>query len=416
MQERSVAAEVVRLRELVAAIVQFQPGLSLDAKRIRDVLVLESADDRLPSVFAPWWATHGPGDLAPLFRCHEHAPGRLRRYAIAHRDNRLLDAMHEASVLDASFGDWKLAAQNGNVAALAFFVDHGYPLYLDYTMGHALSTSHVNIVAFLVDHGAVLRSPSLSVACRGRSLAMVEYVHRQGLWHPVDVSSLAVQGALDIIQYLHEHDNQGFNAATMDAAAAAGQLSIVRFLHEHRSDGCSAAALTSAAACGHLDVVRFLKENRSEGDVARAVAAAAGREQWPVVMYLLDLDAATTDTRALAATWYLRLNGFRSWSEKALVHAVRHMRLDLVDFVHTTSASASFSPLLMDTAARFGCFDLFVYLHRFRAEGCTEDARVYARSLGHTDILAYMDLHGLGATQDVDAAMRDARTHGTEQT
>ncbi|KAF1795812.1 Ankyrin repeat-containing domain [Phytophthora cactorum] len=61
-------------------------------------------------------------------------------------------------------------------------------------------------------------------------------------------------GHLEVVQWLHQHREEGCSTLAVDAAAAHGQLNVVRWLCENRSEGCTTAA-DDAAENGHLDVV-----------------------------------------------------------------------------------------------------------------------------------------------------------------
>jgi hypothetical protein len=69
----------------------------------------------------------------------------------------------------------------------------------------------------------------------------------------------AVNGYLQVIEFLHKNRIEGCTKDVMNMAAINGHLDVIQWLHENRSEGCTKEAMNMAAGNGHLEVVRFLK-------------------------------------------------------------------------------------------------------------------------------------------------------------
>ncbi|KAG2786314.1 hypothetical protein PC129_g20645 [Phytophthora cactorum] len=91
-------------------------------------------------------------------------------------------------------------------------------------------------------------------------------------------------GHLEVVQWLHQHREEGCSTLAVDAAAAHGQLNVVRWLCENQLEGCTTAA-DDAAENGHLDVVQYL-HSRGIDCTATAIDKAAGNGHLHIVKWL----------------------------------------------------------------------------------------------------------------------------------
>ncbi|KAE9312824.1 hypothetical protein PF008_g19881 [Phytophthora fragariae] len=79
------------------------------------------------------------------------------------------------------------------------------------------------------------------------------------------MDNAAAIGRLDIVQWLHAHENTvGCTTAAMDNAASRGEIAIVEWLHHHRSDGGTSRGVDQAAMNGHRHILAFFKYRREQ--------------------------------------------------------------------------------------------------------------------------------------------------------
>ncbi|KAJ3409894.1 hypothetical protein HDV05_004175 [Chytridiales sp. JEL 0842] len=93
------------------------------------------------------------------------------------------------------------------------------------------------------------------VAAAGQ-LEMLDFLLGQGnLQCPNDVAIWAARGGhLNVLQYLHNKNGEGFTPIIMDIAANFGDIEMVKFLHCSRNEGCSWKAFDHK----HSDILEFL--------------------------------------------------------------------------------------------------------------------------------------------------------------
>ncbi|EQC37022.1 hypothetical protein SDRG_05841 [Saprolegnia diclina VS20] len=175
-------------------------------------------------------------------------------------------------------------------------------------------------------------------------LLMVQTLHERGLTcSTVAMDGAAANGHLDVIAFLHAHQNEGCTVNAMDEAATNSHLEIVQFLHFNRPEGCTVGALDGAICSGHLDIVRFLIEHRTEGA-----------------------------------------------SPTILDDAVVGGHLDIVECLHHLGTFGC-TVAAIDDAASHGHLDVVKFLLTNRTEGCTHDNVVgKALEYGHLRTAEYL--------------------------
>ncbi|KDO19204.1 hypothetical protein SPRG_15647 [Saprolegnia parasitica CBS 223.65] len=384
-----MALRVLRLPELVRAIADFQQGVPLDVKLLR-ALVKGDGDTRnvktalapFHAFFEPWLAQHTRAtDLTPLLQSDPSTRFRLTQYAIAYSNVRLLDNLCD---LDINGDDWILAARLGNVGVLAYFIERKQPTYVPLAMAHALRTGQAPVVEYLHGQGGTIPPFASSVACNGGHLALVKLLRHLDAWRPVNPSLVAKQGHLDVLKYLHEQGCGGFTAETMDEAAAAGRLEIVRDARPMPSPVPRKTALGRRSLPSTVtgpSVVRLV------ADFAKPKSSAHQRSvHSPPTRYGSPRVEAATDAEAVD---FRRNNGFPLWTAHVLLTAIRQDRLDIVAYANEHKLGV-FSTAAMDNAGRFGCLEIFRYLHTHRREGCTKAAWTGAVANGHLGVVRYM--------------------------
>ncbi|RLN90742.1 hypothetical protein BBJ28_00010031 [Nothophytophthora sp. Chile5] len=175
----------------------------------------------------------------------------------------------------------------------------------------------------------------------------------------------------NVVQWLHEHRNEGCTPAAMDRAAGAGHLEMVRWLHTHRKEGCTTDAMDTAAGGGHLDVIKWLHANRSEGCKTWAMNSAAASGHLEVVKWLHAnrregcTVEAMTDAAInghLAVVKWLHENRSEGCRADTMGQAAEKGHLEVVKFLHKNRGEVD-ARLAMEKATEFGRFEVVLYLH-----------------------------------------------------
>lgn len=156
-------------------------------------------------------------------------------------------------------------------------------------------TSSSDIVAALKwlrshNFGGQFRPTDMDTAALNGFLDIVEFLHEYGAAGcTTDALDNAAQGGhMEIVRFLHTNRTEGCTTGAMDMAAEQGYLEVVIFLHEHRAEGCTTMAMDAAARAGHLEIVEWLHENRSEGCTVAAMNGAIRRHRFEIVQFLYD--------------------------------------------------------------------------------------------------------------------------------
>ncbi|KAL7751485.1 hypothetical protein RI367_002945 [Sorochytrium milnesiophthora] len=207
----------------------------------------------------------------------------------------------------------------------------------------------------------------------------------------------AMNGNLELVQFLHNHYSEGCTTDAMDEAAANNYLDIVQFLHIHRSEGCTTKAMDSAASWGSLEMVTFLHENRTEGCTTLAMDRAAQNGYLEVVEFLHRnrTEGCTTDAMDNAAHhrhWdivqFLHIHRSEGCTTKAMDSAASWGSLEMVTFLHENRTEGC-TTLAMDRAAQNGYLEVVEFLHRNRTEGCTTNAVESAVRNKHLSVVQF---------------------------
>lgn len=204
------------------------------------------------------------------------------------------------------------------------------------------------------------------------------------------LTAIIVAGRLDIIQWLHAHNDAAqFTPGIMDIAAAKGRLDIVQFLHEHRDEGCTTMAMDLAASNGHFAVLQFLHEHRTEGCTMRAMD-----------------DCVRVGNLQIAA--YLHEHRREGCSLYAMTVAAGRGNLESVEFLHRIHPEP-FSTDALDEAAAYGHLHIVKFLHEHRSDGCTRAAIDAAARRGYHHVVEYLcrnRTEGCSPTTLADVAAR----------
>ncbi|KAI9907226.1 hypothetical protein PsorP6_016348 [Peronosclerospora sorghi] len=170
----------------------------------------------------------------------------------------------------------------------------------------------------------------------------------------------------------------------MDGAALVGRLSMIQFLHEHRNEGGTTREIDGAAWRGHVHVVAFLVRNRLEGCTSKALDTACQHGDMEIVRVLhesvkasctpADMDmAASNDNRVEVCT------------ENAMADAAINGHTDVVCFLGEHRHEGIHDFALERTAAQ-GHVECVKALIRYSMRVCLFEARRAALEAAYPEL------------------------------
>lgn len=228
----------------------------------------------------------------------------------------------------------------------------------------------------LPDERASLEVSDIAVYARRGKLEVVQWF----IEHGYEVTRTAVESAvhgrkLHVLQYLYAHSEHRCSREVVEDVARNGYVDIVKLLVENAEDESSCrTALSCAARNGHLGVVRLLVESEISHDAPHVLDQAAENGHLAVVEYLHE---HFHDSEEVACT------------TAAMDGAAANGHLETVEFLHE-HRSEGCTTAAMDSAARNGHLGVVRFLHEKRSEGCTIDAMNGAAKQKHLGVLVFL--------------------------
>ena len=139
--------------------------------------------------------------------------------------------------------------------------------------GRALDVSHV------FDHKA-----------QGGYLAVVQCLYscrdHETTWA---MECAAMNGHLEVVQWLHENRKEKCTSVATDMAAMTGRLEVVKWLQANCTEGCTANTVDEAIMNGHVHIVQWLRDSLGHVTCSREVKrVAAARGHVNMVGWLHD--------------------------------------------------------------------------------------------------------------------------------
>ncbi|RLN47123.1 hypothetical protein BBJ28_00016616 [Nothophytophthora sp. Chile5] len=256
-------------------------------------------------------------------------------------------------------------------------------------------------------------SEAVVAACRHGHLAVVHWLLEQ---HDVreafsaetslGMHMAAVNGHIELAQYLFAHGFSGCSRATMLHAAANGHFRVVQWLHSQFGNDSSGSGLFWNGHESPSNVVGRDKES------AAAIDAAAARGHLDVVVFLHSLTVVTNpqgDNNAERASDDGG-GGRRPWAtHMAMDEAAKHGHLHVIQWLFANRTEGCTTDA-MDNAAGEGHLDVVQWLHANTKVGCTEDAMDFAACNGHLEVVQW--LHSNRSEGCTTYAMDDAALSG----
>jgi ankyrin repeat protein len=183
----------------------------------------------------------------------------------------------------------------------------------------AISTGNLDIVKYLVDHGANLEAKNysdntiLGIAVLGKHFDIVEYLveHKANVNTPqlgrTPLALAAEVGSLEIVRYLIEHgaDIEPKRDTPLMTASMAGQFEIVKYLVEEKkalvnpkdtNNNYTPLMLVACGGYSHPEIAKYLVEhgadvNAKDVNGTTVLMLAAGRGYLEIMQYLIDKGA-----------------------------------------------------------------------------------------------------------------------------
>ncbi|KAJ3093860.1 hypothetical protein HDU97_008934, partial [Phlyctochytrium planicorne] len=100
---------------------------------------------------------------------------------------------------------------------------------------------------------------ALAVNGRLRALKLIEAIGPAGAFESIDITLVAMEGHLDVVQYLHDSIGLRVLEDTLDAAAKSGNLELFQYL-ENSEDQESSLIAESAFNSGNANLLRYVLE------------------------------------------------------------------------------------------------------------------------------------------------------------
>lgn len=195
-----------------------------------------------------------------------------------------------------------------------------------------------------------------------------------GQFRPADMDTAALNGFLDIVEFLHEFSSAGCTTDAMDNAAQGGHMAIVRFLDTNRTEGCTTGAMDMAAEQGHLEIVTFLHTNRTEGCTTMAMDSAARAGHLQIVKWLHE-------------------NRSEGCTVAAMNGAIRTHRFEIVQFLYDNRTEGC-APRVLLSAVLCGKIEMVQWLYDHYPTKFTalivHEAILKAQQFHHTEIALWL--------------------------
>ena len=204
-----------------------------------------------------------------FWKLYEHYPNEIYLYVavLSKEDKKEIKNKHLKELINLGINYFAIV--NNNIELLIFLLENN-SITNNQALIYASKNGHLDVVEYLVDHGANLNvedDNSLQWASSKGHLKVVEYLvdHGANVNAQDDYALILASknGHLDVVEYLVDH---GANVNARDDyalrwASNNGHLDIVEYLVNHGANihAYDDQALRWASKYGHVDVVNFLR-------------------------------------------------------------------------------------------------------------------------------------------------------------
>lgn len=231
-----------------------------------------------------------------------------------------------------------------------------------------LFITRVPLIAWARDHGCPWNGHTCALAAMNGALDVLQFLHASGCpWDARTCAWAAVNDYLQVIQFAHARGCP-WDGSTCNMAAYNGNLEILKWARWH---GCPWDADTPniAAFNGHLEMLQWAYANQCYWDDDISIAAAING-QLHVIQWLHSEGCTNIRTCVSAA-----LRG----------------RLEVLQWLHANGCP--WDARAFNAAVRKGHLEVIRWMH---ARGCPwdENTCAWAAASGHLEVLAWLDSNG----------------------
>ncbi|KAF0684830.1 Aste57867_23218 [Aphanomyces stellatus] len=296
--------------------------------------------------------------------------------AAGHSNLDMVRVLHETMQLGCSYMARQNATECGNVPLLRYLLDHQLPAtglgrwlkYKPRLLAKVACQGHLEMLQFLHSLQWTSTSDSLEGAAKHGHTDVVYWLLANvtpRLKSSRAMTSAAEHGHINLLRNLHAQYPGDFFSGDfdMDTIAANGHLAVLEYVHAHSGQCCSTKAMDLAASNGHLKVVVWLHSHRDEGCTVDAMDLAAANNSMDLVQFLFETRSELCTTNAMD-------------------HASGNGHLKMVQWLHQ-HLSVGCTALALDLAAKNNHWEVAMWLLANRSEGCTPQAPLLAARNGH---------------------------------
>ncbi|KAF1321043.1 Ankyrin repeat-containing protein, partial [Globisporangium splendens] len=355
-----------------------------------------------------------------------------REAATPERVDRHFKVLHFSEALE-------IAVRNDNLEMVKWLCND---------LGTCVWSSGSSRILVRFDRGCKLKqnSNAIDLAVPSGNLDLIKWLHKESLGdctsRAVDVA--AERGDLHIVKWLRKNVsgaifmNQHSSISTMEYAAMDGHLDVIQWLHEKQISGPTTNVIHFAARNGHLHVVEWFHANRNEGCPTKAMGDTAengllnGCNGWlPEKVICMSFNGCTrivpegctadamdkaAENGHLHVVMWLHENRDEGCTTGAMDNAAAGGFLDVVQWLHDNRTEGC-TANAMDGAAMFNHLEVVKWLHEHRSEGCTTAAMDHAGSLAvvewlhenHTEVYNHAAMNSGAHVDDLDRVLGQYR-------
>lgn len=279
----------------------------------------------------------------------------------------------------------------------------------------------------------------LDEAIKQGDMAFLKWVHSNRARHRHEFSNAAINiagevGHLEVLQFLREHEDDGFSDRLRHNAAKAGYLKLLKWLETTYSEcelwmGRYKSLDSEAARNGHLDSVKWMVEECKVFLIedaeclnwhGKAMNAAIEAGNWYVLRYLFDHRPFEFTTRGLnlaiirgdlEMTKWLHANRFQCLDDP-MEDAAEHGYLAILRWLYETLPDLGICVSVMDFAAENNHLHIVKWLHENRSTGCSDTAMILAAANGVLDMVQWLHTNRqeFGAAESKNVVSSDCPT------
>lgn len=286
------------------------------------------------------------------------------------------------------------AAARGDLDIVKYICEHGRlcvrPEVYTNAMTTAAGRGHIEVVKYFHGIGVHCNKEAMKEAAVWNHMEVLKYLYHvvkaEAYFPPNTLKTIAGQGHLDVIKFLHENKILRYPSVwtktkcyDISDAVSNGRLEVIKFLYENELvDGCSAPSIVDASRHGHLEVLKYIYEKEItiwDSLPGKAIKAATETGRLDIVQFLVSVG--------------------ETFNEKAMDEAVSGGHLEVVKYLRSVGAVCLAKH--MDTAAENGDLEMVKYFYETGVQ-CTGQTADNAAGNDHMEVVKYLLSKGVVCT------------------